>query len=76
MPRVKPLIRTDPLEAEIRSEIASGMARMQINATELSKLSGIRYKTLMNRIGKGGDIKSLRIGELIAIRRVFAKGGY
>lgn len=75
MPRVKPLIRTDPLEAQLRSEIASGMARMQINAKELSKMTGIRYSTLITRIGKGGDIKSLRIGELIEIRRVFRKGG-
>ena len=75
MPRIK-LIRPDPLEAELRSEIASGMARMQINAKELSKLSGIRYSTLITRIGKGGDIKSLRIGELIEIRKVFERGGY
>ena len=77
MPRVKPLgVRADPLETQLRSEIASGMARMQINAKELSKLSGIRYSTLIARIGKGGDIKSLRIGELIAIRKVFQRGGY
>lgn len=69
MPRTKPLIRPDPLEAAIRSEIASGMARKQLNAKDLSKMTGIRYSTLITRIGKGGDIKSLRIGELIAIRR-------
>lgn len=74
MPRVKPLIKPDPLEADIRSEIASGMARMQINAKELSKMSGIRYKTLMNRIGRSGDIKTLRIGELIAIRKALRRG--
>ena len=75
MPRVKPLIRQDPLEAELRSEIASGMARMQINARDLAKMTGIRYSTLITRIGKSGDIKSLRIGELIEIRKVFARGG-
>lgn len=70
MPRVKPLgVRADPLEAQICSEIASGMACKQINVKELSKMTGIRYSTLITRIGKGGDIKSLRIGELIAIRR-------
>ena len=70
MPRIKPLIRPDPLETSIRSEIASGMVNKQINIKELSKMTGIRYSTLIDRIGKGGDIKSLRIGELIAIRRV------
>ena len=75
MPKVKPLIRTDPLEHQIRSEIASGMGQMQITARELSRMTGINYNTLAKRIGKGGDIKSLRLGELIEIRKVFKRGG-
>lgn len=69
MPRVRPLgVRADPLEDQIASEIASGMVRMKIDTKELSRLTGINYNTLMKRIGKSGDIKSLRLGELIRIR--------
>ena len=70
MPKVKPLIRPDPFENEIISEIASGMACMKLTVKDLSDLTGINYSTLVTRIGKNGDIKSLRIGELIRIRKV------
>lgn len=69
MPKVKPLVKPDPLEVELRTEIGAGMARLQISPKELAYITGINYSTLMKRIGRKGDIKSLRIGELIAIRR-------
>lgn len=70
IPRVKPLIRPDPLEDQISTEIASGMVRMKIDTRELSRRTGINYSTLIKRIGKSGDIKTMRLDELIKIRRV------
>ena len=75
MPRVKPLIRPDPSEQKILSEIGAGMMQMQLNQQDLARLSGINPNTLSKRIGKGGDIRTLRLGEMIAIRGVFKKGG-
>ena len=72
MPRVKPLIRTDPLEADIRSEIASGMARLQINQRELARRAGLEPSTLCRRMK---NVRSMRLYELWAIRKVFERGG-
>lgn len=73
MPRVKPLgVRADPLEAEIRSEIASGMARMQINQRELARRAGLEPSTLCRRMK---NVKDMRLSELWAIRKVFERGG-
>lgn len=69
MSRVAPLIRTDPLESDITAEIASGMASRKIGIKQLSRMTGINYSTLVKRIGRTGDIKTLRIGELIRIRK-------
>lgn len=69
MARTKPLIRPDPFEDEIISEIAAGMAVKRFDIKKLSECSGINYSTLVTRIGKNGDIKTLRIGELIRIRK-------
>ena len=73
MPKVKPLIKPDPLEKDITAEIASGMALAGISIKELAAMTEINYSTLVTRIGKNGDIKSLRIGELIRIRSVLSK---
>lgn len=68
MPRVKPLIRPDPLEDELISEIGAGMAVKKMTILDLADKTGINYSTLKKRLR--GDIKSLRIGELILIRKV------
>lgn len=73
MPRVKPLITPDPLELDLSGEIASGMAKMKINIKDLSEITGINYSTLVKRIGRGGDIKTMRIGELIRIRKALKR---
>jgi len=72
MPRVKPLGRQNPLEADIRAEIASGMARMQITQRELARRSGIEHSKLSRRMHNIGD---MRLSELWAIRKVFERGG-
>lgn len=69
MPKVKPLGGIDPLETDLTMEIAAGMARSRLSISDLSQRTGIKYSTLAKRIGRGGDIKTLRIGELIKIRR-------
>lgn len=68
MPRVKPLIRPDPLEDELIAEIGAGMAVKKMTILDLADKTGINYSTLKKRLR--GDIKSLRIGELILIRKV------
>ena len=74
MPRVRPLAAPDPLETEIISEIAAGMAQAKITIKDLADLTGINYSTLNKRIGKkSGDIKTLRIGELIKIRKAIRR---
>ena len=69
MPKVKPLIKPDPLEDDIISEIAAGMAGKNLNIKGLSDRAGINYSTLITRIGMRGDIKRMTIGELIKIRK-------
>lgn len=73
MPRVRQLAAPDPLETEIVTEIAAGMAQARITIKDLALLTGINYSTLAKRIGKGGDIKTLRIGELIRIRKAIRR---
>lgn len=67
MPRVKALIRTDPREVEVKQKIGGILALLHGNNTRLAELTGIKYGTLMKRIGKGGDIGSMRLSELWAI---------
>jgi len=73
MPRVRPLAAPDPLETEIISEIAAGMAQARITVKDLADLTGINYSTLNKRLGRSGDIKTLRIGELIRIRKAIRR---
>lgn len=75
MPRVKPLIRPDPFQQQILAEIGSGMMVMGITQRELADRAGIERSTLSRRIGKNGNIASMTLGELTAIRNVFKKGG-
>jgi hypothetical protein len=67
MPRVKPLGRADPREAQVRQKIGGILMALNGNSTRLAELTGIKYGTLMKRIGKGGDIGSMRLSELWAI---------
>ena len=76
MPKVKPLIRPDPLEMAIRVWIGGGLAFLRINQAELARRAGISKATLSGRIGSGGDIGSMRLSEYLAIKGVFQKGGY
>lgn len=71
MPRLK---TKDPPElVALRTEIAAGMAYLNINRTELAKRSGINYNTLSLRFS---DLGSMRMTELWSIRKVFKRGGY
>lgn len=72
MPRVV-LTRPDPLETDLMEEIAGGMATSKITVKDLARLTGINYSTLVKRIGRTGDIKTLRIGELIRIRKALCR---
>ena len=74
MPRVKPLVRPDPWRKEITTEIWGGMKTMGLTIKDLSELSGIKRTTLQARIGKGGDIGSMRLDELESIRKVLRRG--
>jgi hypothetical protein len=71
MPRLK---TKDPPElVALRTEIAAGMAYLNINRTELARRSGINYNTLSLRFS---DLGSMRMTELWSIRKVFKQGGY
>ena len=72
MPKVRQFTSYDPLEADIRAEIAAGLARMQITQRELARRSGIDHTKLSRRLRNVGD---MRLSELWAIRKVFRKGG-
>ena len=64
----------DPPElVALRTEIAAGMAYLNINRTELARRSNINYNTLSLRFH---DLGSMRMSELWAIRQVFKRGGY
>lgn len=60
MPKVV-LTKEDPRKAEIRSVIAGGLARHQINKQDLSKKTGINYSTLNAHLRNPED---MRMGEI------------
>lgn len=70
MPRVKPLIRPDPIEIEVASTIGTIRTLGRLSIKDLAKRAGIDPATLGTRIGKNGDIGSLRLREYLAILRV------
>ena len=75
MPRVKRLgVRADPWKTEILSEIGSGMKTLNITQNELADRAGINRATLSRRIGRKGDVSTMTLGELEAIRKVFRRG--
>lgn len=69
MPKVKPIIRPDPVIEKVRAEIGAGMAVSKLSITDLSRLSGIKYGTLVKRIGRHGDITTMRLGEYVDIMK-------
>lgn len=74
MPRVRPLARPDPWKVEILREIGGGMKALGITQNELADRARINRATLSRRIGKKGDISTMTLGELEAIRKVFRRG--
>lgn len=67
MPRVKALIRTDPRETEVKNKIGGILMQLGGSKVRLAQLTGINPNTLQKRIGKSGDIGSMRLRELWAI---------
>ena len=76
MPKVKPLIRPDPSVQAVRAWIGAGMATLGLTQKELARQTGIKETTLSVRIGKGGDLGSMKLSELWAIGKVFKRGGF
>lgn len=66
MPRVK-LVNGDDHEARILETIEGRMGALKIGRPELASRSGIKYRTLCNRMERPGDF---RLSELAAINRV------
>jgi hypothetical protein len=70
MPRVKRMGVKDPREDAVREEIGAIMGKMQLSQAKLAKMTGIKPTTLQKRIGKGGDVGSMRLSELWKIQDV------
>lgn len=75
MPRVRSLIREDPIKTSIREEIYGILGSLKISQAELARLSGIKSSTLSARIGKHGNIGDLRLDEYLRIKQVAEKWG-
>lgn len=71
MSRAKP---PDP-RSELCAEIYRIMGALGVNQKELAAMTGISERTLNNRIGKNGDIGSMRFYEWLAIQDVARKRG-
>lgn len=76
MPRVKALTKEDPTKAAIRAEVHEIMGYLNVSQAELARMTGIPTSTLSLRIGRRGNIGSLKLDELLAVRRVAAERGY
>ena len=70
MPRVKPLIRPDPLDVQVAQVIGAVMIVCGLNIDKLSELTGISPATLARRIGTKGNLDDLKLGEFKKIRQV------
>lgn len=64
MPKVKPLIRPDPRQVEMRRKIAGILAVSDMNIADAARATGIKYSTLSAHLH---DIGNLRLKELWAI---------
>ena len=60
MPRVKPLIREDPRETEIRREIGGIMGELRLTQGQLAERAGIDKATFSRRLK---DLGSMRLSE-------------
>lgn len=70
-----PKIRSDPRELETLALIGGIKQALRIDNKGLSQISGIKYRTLMNRIGKDGNIGDMRLYELWAIQDAAKRRG-
>lgn len=68
-----PRLQKNPHEAEARKTIGAVMGELQINHRELSRITGIPYRTLMRRMEKIGTMK---LCELWAIEDAARRRGY
>ena len=75
MPRVKELRTPHRVELEVKTLIGAVMQIGKLNISDLSKLTGIDDATLGRRIGKSGDIGTMRLDEYIAIVKVAERFG-
>lgn len=75
MPRVKALTTPHRIEIEVRTLIGAVMQIGKLNISDLAKLTGIDDATLGRRIGKSGDIGTMRLWEFIAIVKVAERFG-
>lgn len=72
MPRVKPLIKPDQTKQAILFEIAGTIQTLGITQEEMARRAGISPSTLCRRMK---DIGTLRLDELLAIRRERKRAG-
>ena len=70
-----PRIRSDPREMEIRQQIGAICGGLQCSYSDLARMTGIKYRTLMNRVGDGGSIGSMKLCELWAIQDAAKRRG-
>ena len=70
-----PRIRSDPRELAIRQQIGAIIGGLQCNYSDLSRMTGIKYRTLMSRVGEKGSIGSMRLCELWAIQDAAKRKG-
>ena len=65
MPRVKKY--TDSREEEVMQLIGAIMGSLKLSYKDVADMTGIKYTTLLSRIGRTGNIGDLRLCEYWAI---------
>ena len=68
MPRVRALIRPDPIDVEVKTTIGRILAVGGMTIKDLSKRTGINESTLRKKIGPSGNIGELRLKEYKKIK--------
>lgn len=71
-----PRFAKNPRQRELEATIGSIKQVLKVDNKELAAMTGIKYRTLMNRIGKGGNIGEMRLYELWAILDAAKRRGY
>ena len=74
MPRVKRF--TDQREDEVMRLIGGIMGSMKWSYKDVADVTGIKYTTLLSRIGRTGNIGDLRLSEYIAIIDAAKRKGF